>query len=440
MTQQGASDGFDRVGTTGADPDRAWWLEPDPVEVFAAGMELAIRQLHVEVAALRAERDGLRLEVEGLRAKLAIAQEQLTSQSGIGDAVRELQTIVGRLSMSRPDLVASPPEAAVVDTPAATPPEPAPIAVGPVVFPTAPVVPDVALPLVDLTVEPEPAPPVPPVQEPTEPSALEQLAAMGLWPPRPAAAAPDDPMSAFAPPAPERAPIPEPNVDREPLPPRWTPPPSSPPPPADPVISWDPASSRTTPVAAEPDTDRAPVDDVPSERGRAMRVLTKAGAGLGILVVVLVMAVTVGPRFLPYQTYFVRSGSMEPTIHVGAMVVLTKTDASKLEVGDIITFENPDKPGTLVTHRIVGVENGEAGRTFTTKGDANGTADSWRVPAQGDGWRYAFNVPLIGYVFGYLGTPQARLALLAVPAAILGLLSLLDVWSPASKKAKKGGS
>ena len=426
MTEQGSSDRFDRVGTTGADPDRAWWLEPDPVEVFAAGMELAIRQLHVEVAALRAERDGLRLEVEGLRAKLAIAQEQLTSQSGIGDAVRELQTIVGRLAMSRPDLAGPPPTTADVEEPAAAPIA-SPIAVGPVVFPTAPDVPE---PIVDLTVEPARPKPAPDTRDtPSEPSALEQLAAMGLWPPRSRDEATED-TSAFAPPAAV------PSVDREPLPPRRTPPP----PPAEPVITWDPASSRTTPVAAEPTVGRVDVDEVPSERGRTMRILTKVGAGLGILAVVLIMAVTVGPRFLPYQTYFVRSGSMEPTIHVGAMVVLTKTDATKLEVGDIITFENPDKPGTLVTHRIVGVENGEAGRTFTTKGDANGSADSWRVPAQGDGWRYAFNVPLIGYVFGYLGTPQARLALLAVPAAILGVLSLLDIWSPAHRKTKKGGS
>jgi signal peptidase I len=117
-------------------------------------------------------------------------------------------------------------------------------------------------------------------------------------------------------------------------------------------------------------------------------------------------------------------------------VVLTKTEAAKLDVGDIITFDNPDKPGTLVTHRIVGIENGDAGRVFRTKGDANGTADAWSVPASGDGWKYAFNVPYVGYVFGYLGTPQARLALLAVPAAILGLLSLMDIWSPAHKNKK----
>jgi signal peptidase len=145
--------------------------------------------------------------------------------------------------------------------------------------------------------------------------------------------------------------------------------------------------------------------------------------------ILVILAATVGPRVLPYQTYFVRSGSMEPTIPVGALVVLTKTDPDALGVGDIITFENPDDPDVLVTHRIVVVDDSADGRLCRTKGDANDQPDPWRVPATGNGWRYAFDVPVLGYVFGYLGTPAARLGLLAVPAAILGVLALVDGWS-----------
>src|SRR3954454_371275 len=78
--------------------DRQWWGEPDPVEVFAAGLELALRQLRIEVAGLRAERDGLRLEVEGLRAKLVLAQEQVVTRDALSDTVRQLQAAVGRLT------------------------------------------------------------------------------------------------------------------------------------------------------------------------------------------------------------------------------------------------------------------------------------------------------------------------------------------------------
>jgi signal peptidase len=197
-----------------------------------------------------------------------------------------------------------------------------------------------------------------------------------------------------------------------------------------PVITWDPASSRIAPVLVGEPASRVDDDDQPRPESRLRRIATRIGAGVGIVLIFAVIAITIGPRFLPYQTYFVRSGSMEPTVHVGALVVLTKTNAEDLEVGDIITFENPDRPDTLVTHRIFGIESDQGQRVFVTKGDANSAPDTWRVPATGDGWKYAFNIPAIGFVFGYLGTPLARIALLAVPAALLGLLSLMDVWSP----------
>jgi signal peptidase len=251
---------------------------------------------------------------------------------------------------------------------------------------------------------------------------------MGLWPPKRAAAgatvAPSPPPPPAPAPAPATAPAPSPWIAferaRQPAPER--------------PITWDPASTRALPVAHQELGSRLTLDPPETvEPRRRRRALKRVAAVVGTLLVTLVMLVTVGPRFLPYQTYFVRSGSMEPTVHVGSMVVLTKTTADKLVVGNIITFDNPDKPGTLVTHRIVGIENNTHGRFFRTKGDANGTQDSWQVPAKGTGWKYAFNVPYLGYAFGYLGTTQARIALLAIPGFILGLLTLIDIWRPKPK-------
>ena len=153
-----------------------------------------------------------------------------------------------------------------------------------------------------------------------------------------------------------------------------------------------------------------------------------------IIVIIAVLIMSVGPKVLPYQTFFVRSGSMEPTIDTGDMIFLSEAEATSLEVGDIITFERPDKPGTMVTHRIAEVISGDEGPVFHTKGDANSDVDSWEVPASGTGWKYTFRIPKIGYVLGYLQTAQARLLLLAIPALLLGVLALYDIWrnAPAS--------
>jgi signal peptidase len=163
----------------------------------------------------------------------------------------------------------------------------------------------------------------------------------------------------------------------------------------------------------------------------ALRVwATRVGTALVALVVTVVLLISIGPKFLPYQTFFVRSGSMHPTFDTGDVIMLAKTDASDLKVGDIITFDRPDKPGTLVTHRIVSIETTADGKQFSTKGDANSSADPWKVPAFGTGWKYQVRIPKLGFFFGSLGTKQARFALLAIPALLLGLLSIIDIWKP----------
>lgn len=72
-----------------------------------------------------------------------------------------------------------------------------------------------------------------------------------------------------------------------------------------------------------------------------------------------------------YAMLEVVSGSMEPTIHKGDMIIID-TKARYYKDKDIITFY--DKEGSFVTHRILSIdlENG----TMVTKGDNNNTKDA----------------------------------------------------------------
>ncbi|MDQ3930588.1 MAG: signal peptidase I [Chloroflexota bacterium] len=159
----------------------------------------------------------------------------------------------------------------------------------------------------------------------------------------------------------------------------------------------------------------------------ATRLFVAAGASIAMLVLVL----TVGPRFLPYQAYTVLSGSMEPTLPVGSVIIAVPARAEELRTGDIITVANPQLHGMLVTHRITGIDETPQGRAFTTKGDANQAPDSWLVPAQGSGWRYAFSVPYLGYGLAALQSELGRLLLLVIPTLLLGGLLLVEIWRPA---------
>lgn len=164
--------------------------------------------------------------------------------------------------------------------------------------------------------------------------------------------------------------------------------------------------------------------------GRVVTITARVLMALAAVFTVLIMVLTVGPRFLPYQVCSVLSGSMVPTLPVGSVVILTQTEGSQLKVGDIITFNYPNRPDQLVTHRIYEVKQGPGGPAFVTKGDANNVPDSWVVSGSGTGWREVFTIPYLGYILGALGSPLLRLLILGIPAFLLGILLLVEIWSP----------
>ena len=69
-----------------------------------------------------------------------------------------------------------------------------------------------------------------------------------------------------------------------------------------------------------------------------------------------------------YGVLEVVSGSMEPTIHVGDMIIID-TKNKYFQEDDIITFY--DKQGSFVTHRIIELD----GKVMVTKGDNNDSQD-----------------------------------------------------------------
>ena len=185
-------------------------------------------------------------------------------------------------------------------------------------------------------------------------------------------------------------------------------------------------------VAGSPAPAQAPR---PGSFDRSARIGSWLLVALASLVALALLAVAVGPKVLPYQALVVRSGSMSPTIPTGSIVFYTKKAAAKVKVGDIIVFQKPGTSNEKVTHRVYKIGTGATGRYFITKGDANGAPDDWQVPAVGEGWIASFHIPTIGYVLAGLESTLGRLLLLAVPAALLGLITLYEIWRDRGRKA-----
>lgn len=106
----------------------------------------------------------------------------------------------------------------------------------------------------------------------------------------------------------------------------------------------------------------------------------------------------------------VLSGSMEPELSVGDLLIVSEREA--YEVGDIVVFQDGRTP---VTHRIV--ETDEDGK-FITRGDANNTNDAPIFPDQIKG-EVVFSIPLLGYAVNVIKNPFGTLFILALAVFLL---------------------
>jgi signal peptidase len=119
------------------------------------------------------------------------------------------------------------------------------------------------------------------------------------------------------------------------------------------------------------------------------------------------------------QVLIVLSGSMDPVMRPGDMVVVESISPDELNVGDVIAYSDPGgKPDVLITHRIISVEDGDE-RVFHTKGDANEDQDSYTVPASNLVGKMVFVIPYAGYLPAATKNPLVLLVMIVFPALVL---------------------
>lgn len=135
------------------------------------------------------------------------------------------------------------------------------------------------------------------------------------------------------------------------------------------------------------------------------------------LTVTLTAAVFTVPRVFGYRPYIVSSGSMEPTIHTGAVVFIDTKDTD-CETDDVIAYQM-ETADITVTHRICGIDRGTG--DFITKGDANPMEDLTPVRREQIIGTCGFQIPMAGFLMAGLDRK-----LLVVVAGWLVFLNVLS--------------
>jgi signal peptidase len=141
------------------------------------------------------------------------------------------------------------------------------------------------------------------------------------------------------------------------------------------------------------------------------------------------MAVTV-PFFFGIKSLTVLSGSMEPVIHVGDIVVVRQISPLDARVGDVVTFRDPTDRDKLITHRVRKMSVADGAVSFETKGDANTSVERWKIGTDGTIGLVVYRVPKLGYALYYVHGMLGRLLLVVVPALLLGGYEIWRIWRP----------
>lgn len=156
-------------------------------------------------------------------------------------------------------------------------------------------------------------------------------------------------------------------------------------------------ASTAAPASLRPGPDPTGAERPPLRRGLAWLSLVTVCLARGYRAFLLTLvAAAIVPMLWNWHGYVVRSGSMEPRIGVGDVVVAAPFGRDeKVPVGRVMVIADPARPQdrTPLIHRIVSDnDNG----TFLTKGDANRANDSTPVPRENVRARAVLLVPLVG--------------------------------------------
>ncbi len=172
-----------------------------------------------------------------------------------------------------------------------------------------------------------------------------------------------------------------------------------------------------------------------NNKGKAILKYTSKVVSMGILIILITIGLSllfvfVSAKFSekkgtnpPVNLYTIISPSMTPNINVYDVVVAVKTDASKLKVGDVISFytNEANVNGLTITHRINQIIPNENGVLYKTKGDYNKYVDKWTVSPNDIVGKVYFKLPQLGRVQFFLGSRGGWLIAILIPA--LGIIA-----------------
>lgn len=123
-----------------------------------------------------------------------------------------------------------------------------------------------------------------------------------------------------------------------------------------------------------------------------------------------------------YRSFLIQSGSMEPAIMTGDIIV--SKSQNNYVINDVVAFNTENR---VVTHRLISKEEKGGKEEFSTKGDANRSQDFDTIGQSQIIGKVVFVIPKLGYLVAFSKSLPGFIILILIPTVIFLLDELLKM-------------
>lgn len=180
------------------------------------------------------------------------------------------------------------------------------------------------------------------------------------------------------------------------------------------------------------------------KKGWIFKIFNAAAIALILAAVFVLLSVVLTPagqvpQVLGFSVFRVLTGSMEPEIPEGALLLVRKTDTDTIQIGDVISFFSPDPTleGAVNTHRVVDIQTENGERIFYTKGDANLLEDTYPVRADMVVGKAVHVSTSLGKAVAVLANPLVFGSVILLPLLAILILNLCRAVKIAKDMARQ---
>ena len=157
---------------------------------------------------------------------------------------------------------------------------------------------------------------------------------------------------------------------------------------------------------------------------------------LVVMLMVVAVFIYIAPH-IGWHVSAVLSGSMEPALETGSLVVTRPVALEEIEVGDIITFNSGSPGERMITHRVIGIQKNSP-ISFRTQGDNCGMPDPFSVPAENLVGEICLHIPYGGNFTEFLKTPAGFISSVIVPGILIFVMYVISVWRAVIERKNRG--